>query len=70
MIRRPQIPRVALYSIAKVDIVDEPIAKFVSVGKFMFDELESVGEEEGEGSDDGGASLVEAAGGVAGYVED
>ena len=35
----------------------------------MLDQLQSVGEEEGEGGYDGGGAAVEAAGGVAGYVE-
>lgn len=36
----------------------------------MLDELEAVGEEEGEGGHHGGAALVEAAGGETGHVED
>ena len=36
----------------------------------MFDDLESVGEEEGEGGNDGCGTFVEAACSVAGYVDD
>ena len=42
--------------------VNEPIAILVARGEFVLDQFEFVGEEEGEGGDDGGASLVEAAG--------
>jgi hypothetical protein len=48
----------------------QPISIVVSRGEFVFDQFETMGEEEGEGGDDGEGALVEAAGLVAGYVED
>jgi hypothetical protein len=70
MVGCPQISRAALNGLAKVMIVNQPIAVFIAIGEFVLHELQAVGEEEGEGGDDGCASLVEAAGGKAGYVED
>jgi hypothetical protein len=69
MIRCPQIPRATLNSLTKVTIMNQPIAIFITICKFMLYEVQTVGEEEGEGCNDRSTSLIEAAGGETGYVD-